>query len=487
MHRRTDTAMTEEKKRIRIGLYSGGIQHYWTEMGMKGLPEVLEKDIDRLIHILEKDFDVVYPGFAANARDSEKIGRSIRDREGEMALMYHATYLDDEMSLAFLDELGDIFPVLFHSQGFHTFRKQADLIDAGRSWGNNSIVQLPGTLKRLRPNLRFGYVFGNFDDPRAVSEIGEYARATRAVKRLRGCKIAFLPHRSNAVPMYDTFPDEAMMMAQTKIKTTYLYIQDLINAMNKVSDAETEALASELYKKYEVVEPSEEEVRLAAKQAIALERLVKDRGIDALAIDTGPGLIPYTGMIPCVGMARLIDQGVVVTTEGDLSVAVSGLILQELSGGKPIQFWEHLAFDEENNWILGGHEGGSAGFTMAKANTRPRLRNTQYINFGGIPGAPYHGVVPEFVTNPGPITLLTLFRGPSGYEMRLASGESVDVDPLPVHYEHTVFKPRIPLRQYFKRIAELGVCHHFAVVYADVASEVEKVAKVLGMKLQSLT
>lgn len=473
--------------KIKIGLFSGGIEHYWKETGMKSLPDVLEKDIHRLIEILKKKFDVVYPGFAGNEADSEKIGKSLRKEEVDMALMYHATYLEDAMSLAFLDQLGDIFSVLFHSQGLHNFFGELNLIDAGRFWGNNSSVQLPGTLKRLRPNLRFGYVFGNLDDPRVLKEIEEYARAAKAVKRLRHCKVAFLPHRSAAVSMYDTFPDEAMMMAQTGIKIIYLYIEDLIGAMNKVSDADTEALVRGLHQKYEVIEPSEEEVRLAAKQAIALERLVKERGIDALAIDTGPGLIPYTGMIPCVGMARLIDQGVVVTTEGDLSAAVSGLILQELSGGKPIHFWEHLAFDEEKNWILGGHEGGSAGFTMAKANTCPRLRNTQYINFGGIPGAPYHGVVPEFITNPGPVTLLTLFRGPSGYEMRLASGESVDTDPLPVHYEHTVFKPKIPLRQYFKRIAELGVCHHFALVHADVASEVEKVAHILGMKLGRLT
>jgi L-arabinose isomerase len=479
--------MAEHQKRPKIGLYSGGIQHYWTETGMKGLRELLEDDIRRLVCILEKNFAVAYPGFAANAGDSEKIGRSLREEQVEMALMYHATYLEDEMSLAFLDQLEDIFPVLFHSQGTRGLSGQYDLINAGRSWGNNSIVQLPGTLKRLRPNLRFGYVFGNLDDASALEEIREYAWAARAVKKLRGRKVAFLPHRSSSISMYDTFPDEAMMMAQTRIKTSYLYVEDLITEMKNVPDADTETLARELYQKYEVIEPSEEEIRLAAKQSIALERLIGNKGIDALAIDTGPGLIPYTGMIPCIGMDRLIDQGVVVSTEGDLGAAVSGLILRELTGGKPIQFWEHLAFDDERNWILGGHEGGSAGFTMAKANTRPRLRNTQYVDFGGIPGAPHYGVVPEFITAPGPVTLLTLFRGPSGYEMRLASGESVDIDPLPVHYEHTVFKPNIPLKQYFKRIAELGVCHHFAVVYADVSNEVEKVAEILGMKLQRLT
>jgi L-arabinose isomerase len=276
------------------------------------------------------------------------------------------------------------------------------------------------------------------------------------------------------------------MMGQTGIRLCYLYIYELLKKMEEVNQKEAEALTEELYKTCDVIEPPREEVFLAAKQAIALERLVEEKRVDALAIDTGPGLIPITGMIPCVGMARLIDRGVVVTTEGDLSVAVAGLIIKELCG-KPIHFWENLMFDEEKNWVLGGHEGGSAGFSMAKRGTRPKLRNTQYINFGKVQGAPYNGVVPEFITDPGPVNLLTLFRGETGYEMRLARGESVDLPPLEIHYEHTVFKPDVPLNHYFNRIAELGVCHHFGLVHDDIHKEIEKVARILKMKLEYLT
>jgi len=223
-------------------------------------------------------------------------------------------------------------------------------------------------------------------------------------------------------------------------------------------------LADDLYDLCEVVEPPRQEVLLSARQALALERMVQDNALDALAIDTVPGLTPACGMIPCVGMARLIDIGTVVATEGDLSVAVSGLVIKELCG-RPIHQWEHAMFDEDKNWILGGHEGGSAGFTMAKKGTRPKLRNTQYLDFAKTPGAPFFGVIPEFITDPGPVTLLGLFKGESGYEMRLASGQSVDTHPREVHYEHTVFQPNVPLLEYFSRIREVGIAHHFALVH----------------------
>lgn len=473
-------------RKIKIGLFAGGIEQYWKETGMKDLSDRIDQDARRLAEALGKEFEVDYPGLAGNVADAVRIGKILREESIDLALMYHATYVDDAMSIAFIEEIGDIFLVLFQSQGIGSFATETDLTDAGRSWGNNSSVQLPGTLKRVKPNFRFGFVFGRLEDPRSLREIGEYARAAKAVRNLKGKLVAFFPHRSLGVPMYDTFPDETKMMGQVGIRINYLYIVDLIKEMDSISDSNNQALVKELYEKYEVVEPSKKEIEQAARQALALERLVRKHTVDALAIDFAAGMIPNTGALPCVGMARLIDQGIVVATEGDLSVAVAGLIIKEITG-KPIHFWEHLAFDEEKNWILGGHEGGSAGFTMAKMNTRPKLRGTQYINFDGIPGAPHYGVIPEFITNPGLVTLLTFYRGPEAYEMRIACGESVDLNPLPVHYEHTVFKPAILLRNYFSRIMEAGVCHHFGLVHAEISSELEKVAQILGMKVGYLT
>ncbi|UCB44469.1 MAG: hypothetical protein JSV25_09605 [Spirochaetota bacterium] len=470
----------------KIGLFAGGIEQYWTECGMDDLPSAMEKDISRLKKRLEKGCDVLFPFLIKNEADAVKAGKLFLTNEVDMILMYHATYVDDMMSVALINEVRGIFPVLFLSQGLNGIPDKLTLTESGTCWGVNSAVQLPSSLKRLWMDFNLGLVFGHIENDKAIEEIVSYAKAARCVKNLRGKKIGFLPHRSAGVPMYDTFPDEARMMGQTGIKLLFIYINELLNKMDEVSDRESEKLADKLYKSCDIIEPPREEVVLSAKQAIALERLVEEKEIDALAIDMFPGLTPICGMIPCVGMARLIDKGVVVATEGDISVSVAGLIIRELCG-KSVHFWEHLMFDEKKNWILGGHEGGSAGFSMAKKGTKPKLRNTQYINFGKTAGAPYNGVLPEFITNPGPINLLTLFRGETGYEMRLARGESVDTHPREIHFEHTIFKPNIPLKQYFTQIAELGVCHHFALVHEDISREIEKTAQILNMKLKYLT
>lgn len=472
--------------KIKIGLYAGGLEQYWTETGMDGLPDTIDKDAKKLTQILGKDFEVVYPGIAGNVTESVKVGKLFREKEVDLAIMYHATYLDDAMTISFIDELGDIFPVLFLSQGFKTFVGQTNLTELGRSWGNNSTVQLPGTFRRCRPDLNYGFVFGWLESPRAIQEIAEYARAARAVKSLKGKLLAFFPHRSHGVPMYDTFPDESRMIGQTGIRVDYLYIIDVLQEMEKVSKNDKDALVKELYEKYDVVEPPREEVEQSALVFLGLERLLERKGVDSLAIDYAAGMIPHFGALPCLAMSLLSDKGYVVASEGDIGVGVGGLLIKDMTG-KQVHFWEHLGFDEDKNWVVGGHEGGSAGFNLAKKGTKPKLRCTQYVDFDKIPGAPHFGVLPEFITHAGPVTLLSLFRGSVDYEMRIACGESVDVESLPICYEHTVFKPQIPLNDYFQKIREVGVCHHFALVHQQIATELHKVAQIMKMKVEDLT
>lgn len=60
---------------------------------------------------------MVYPGFAGNAQDAERVDRAFRLADVDLTVMYHATYIDDGMSVSFLRETGNIFTVLFFSQG----------------------------------------------------------------------------------------------------------------------------------------------------------------------------------------------------------------------------------------------------------------------------------------------------------------------------------------------------------------------------------
>lgn len=165
---------------------------------------------------------------------------------------------------------------------------------------------------------------------------------------------------------------------------------------------------------------------------------------------------------------------------------LGGLYMRELCSHVP-HFWEHLMFDVKRNWILCGHDGGSAGFSFAADPGGIFIRNTMYRKFEYVPSAPKHGVVPEFIFKPGRVTWLNLFRDHTSYVMRIATGELVDTTTRPAHHEHLVFKPAIPLASYFHKMMDVGVDHHFMFGYGDHAQDLERLAELLGMPFVNLT
>ena len=229
-----------------------------------------------------------------------------------------------------------------------------------------------------------------------------------------------------------------------------------------------------------------DELRLAIRLAIGLERVVAKHELDAVAIDAFPELANRLHQLPNIGMDRLMDQGIVVCCEGDLTTMVGGLYLRELSGAAP-HFWEHLMFDVDKNWILGGHDGGSAGFSLAADPNAISLRNMMYIEYKNSPPGPPLGVVPQFILKPGRVTWLNLFHDREGYAMRLASGLSVDTPTRPVHHEHLVFKPDVALETYFRNMMQHGVDHHFMFTYGDHCDDLTRLAELLAMSCENLT
>ncbi len=473
-------------RRPRVGLYVGAMEWYWTMTGMTALEQAVRDDAERLISLLgEQDLDVVYPGLIISEEESGAAGRRFRDEKVDLVILYHGTYVDDRMTFAFLEEYNSGPLVLLHTQGLDEIPKDFSLIDYARCWGNNSSVQVVSSMMRMTPDRQIAYTFGHMEQ--AASQAAVYARAAKAIRNVRGSKIAYLPHRCDDAPMFDIFPDDTQMMSQTGVSISYSYIHEVEDEMKNVTESEENELLEEVQQKYNLKEPSVDELRLAVRLSIGLERVVAKHQLDAVGVDAFPELAYRIGELPNIAMDRLIDKNVVVACEGDLTTIIGGLFLRELSGKAP-HFWEHLMFDVEKNWILGGHDGGCAGFDMAADQNAIDLRDSMYMGFKNSPPAPPLGVVPEFILRPGRVTAMNLFRNPrEGYVMRIATGEAVDTPKRPVHHEHLIFKPDVPLEQYFRRMMKAGVNHHFVFGYGDWSQELEKLAEFLKMPFENLT
>ncbi|GAH25254.1 unnamed protein product, partial [marine sediment metagenome] len=57
---------------------------------------------------LEKNCEVIYPFLVGNEAEARKAGKIFMEDEVDIVLMYHATYVDDAMSIALIDEIKGI-------------------------------------------------------------------------------------------------------------------------------------------------------------------------------------------------------------------------------------------------------------------------------------------------------------------------------------------------------------------------------------------
>jgi len=79
------------------------------------------------------------------------------------------------------------------------------------------------------------------------------------------------------------------------------------------------------------VGPSDADLRGVVRMYLALRDLARETGANALAVRCGPLRDYWTG-VPCLALARLLDEGLVASCEADLPATLAMLLLHRLSG-----------------------------------------------------------------------------------------------------------------------------------------------------------
>jgi L-fucose isomerase-like protein len=109
-------------------------------------------------------------------------------------------------------------------------------------------------------------------------------------------------------------------------------LQVLRSAMDEADAEETKRLQQDFQKgACAIREPSEHDLALAAKVAVALQQVVRDFRLDACTLRCFD-LVMELQTTGCLALSALLDDGVVAGCEGDLPAALTMLWMQELSG-----------------------------------------------------------------------------------------------------------------------------------------------------------
>jgi L-arabinose isomerase len=321
------------------------------------------------------------------------------------------------------------------------------------------------------------------DDPEAELRIDEYCRIARVLHSLKNARLGHLGHPINA--MLDMHTDSTMLTSFFGSHIVQCEGHQLMESFYQVSDDEIEATEKQILDFFDTPDPvsdpismklQDDDLRIAAKVSVALEKFVITNKLDGLAYYyDGPEGSELRRVMSnlIVGNSLLTARHIPMCGESDLKTLIALLIFDRLGIGGSFAEFHPVDFNE--GFVLVGHDGPH---NISIADGKPVLRSLK--KYHGKPGS---GAGVEFKIKEGPITMLSINSTYDGrFKFIIAEGESVRGPIPPTGNTNTrgFFKPDI--RTFLMNWMKEGPTHHFALGTGHHATTLEKIAGFLGLE-----
>jgi L-arabinose isomerase len=326
------------------------------------------------------------------------------------------------------------------------------------------------------------------DDPEADRELGDWCDIACVLHDLKRARIGHFGHVLEN--MLDMQTDPTALTAAFGCHIVQTEPDDLLRLERTVTSAEIDAKQQQILEMFDTPDPksdpitrklTEEDLHVAARVAVALDKFVDEKQLDGLAYyyeaEAGSPLRTLvTNLI--VGNSLLTAAGFPMCGESDLKTCLAMLIMDRLDIGG--SFAEFHPIDFQEGFVLVGHDGPHH---INIADGKPVLRSL--VKYHGKPGK---GASVEFKIKEGPITMLSIGVTSGGrFKFVVAEGESVRGPIPPTGNTNTrgFFEPDV--RTFLKRWVAEGPTHHFALGVGHRAETLRRIAETLGLPCAVVT
>jgi L-arabinose isomerase len=477
----------QSPRTARVGVFNVGFHRYWPQF--PGLKERLDEyRVEFEERLKEFGVDVVSAGLVDTVESGRKAGDFFAAQNLDLVFCSVTTYVQSAFVLPVAQRC-NAHMVLAGLQP--TAAMDIATATTFDQLAHDNCTSLPEiSYACRRAGLPVDVVFGMLrDDPRAWSQIKEWAFAAKAAHALRNARIGLLGHPFEG--MLDMNADPTSFSAAFGMHVDMIEIGDLKKRAKDATDSEVAAMRARIEGFFTFPEPgsdsgiagkvSSEALDISARVSVGLQKLVEDFQLDGLAHyyrglngDEEEQLIANI----IVGASLLTASGIPVAGEGDLKNCVAMMMMDRLDAGG--SFSELHPADFAEDFVFVGHDGPGH---VAISNHQPALRGLSLYHgkFG-------HGVSVEFKVKEGPITIAGLtVRENGAFALVVAEGQSLD-GPIPATGNTNTrckFKPDMPT--FIERWTEAGPTHHFALGIGRQISTLKKLGRLFDMEVDVVT
>jgi L-arabinose isomerase len=464
----------------RIGVFGIGLAAYWPQFeGLRERVEGYQRRVEE--RVAELGGEVVSAGLVDSAQGAREAGDRFASAQVDLVLCHAVTYATSSQVLPAAQAAGAPV-VLLGLQPTPTL----DYENTGTGeWLANCaaccVPEIAGAFTRAR--IPYDTVAGTIeDDPRAWERIGAWVRAAGVARALRRARIGFLGHTYPG--MLDLYSDFTAVHAQLGAHVEVLEMDDLAARVARASAEEVAAKDAEIREMFAFADPSADPIAgpisgealdYSSRVAAGLDRLVADFELDGLTYyyrGLDDNEFERLGAAMIVGNSLLTARGVPTSGEGDLKTNLAQLILDRLGAGG--SYTEYYALDFAEGFVLMGHDGPGH---VAIAEEQPTLRGLELYH--GKRGA---GLSVEFKVRYGPVTIVGCTQTAEGaLKLIVAEGESIPGATFRIGNTNSRLRFGLAPAEFLEAWCAEGPTHHVALGVGHRASEVAKVASLLGL------
>ncbi len=194
-------------------------------------------------------------------------------------------------------------------------------------------------------------------------------QALTAIKNLQGSRVGLV---GGVAPGFDNLIiDERDLNARLGIRVVPVEFDEVVSRA-KEADSNMARQAAQVIRASATQFQSGQDVALekAGRVMVSLDTIADQLGLQAIALSCWPRFQSDYHVAVCSVVGQANTEGLVVACEGDVTSAVSMLMLRYLSGGDIVTLMDLVAFDQADESILLWHCGPTSPALADESGTR---------------------------------------------------------------------------------------------------------------------
>lgn len=385
---------------------------------------------------------------------------TLRKKGVDLVIMLYGAFTGDDVCTGIADSLN--VPLIL-------WAPREPELGGGRLLSNALVALTMNSASMHRLGHACYPVYGNLEEPEAVSKVLSVVNAYAVVKKMRHTVLGLFGYRPTA--FYNSAFDEGLIRRTFGIRMEETDLKTVFDEMEKTDPQELEKDQRLVRDTFSTVDPLPKEYKENhSKLYLALKNLVQREGYDYCAIKCWPemGNLKTT---PCAVLGRLADANINIACEGDVDAALA-MIAQNSITGHANFITDMIDLHEKENTLTFWHCGNAA----------PSLHHPDYPTKMG--DHPLAGQGTAFYTalKEGPVTISRFCNIDGAYKLFLIRGTASKTDLYTPGCMINVV-PDAPVSRIMDAIMKNGVPHHYSIVWDDVADIMTQVAEILGIEI----